>query len=100
MKEVIAGLAITDTKRAYSFEPIPNDDLTPEQQKLIKGVQGGLWSEYLDRPTRFVEYQSYPRISALSEIGWSKKEDKNWDDFYGRLTQQPFTASGEYGNCF
>jgi hexosaminidase len=78
--------AITDTKRAYSFEPIPTDDLTPEQQKNIIGVQGALWSEYLDRPARIMEYQSYPRISALSEIGWSKKEDKNWEDFYGRLT--------------
>lgn len=78
--------AIIDTERVYSFEPIPSDDLTPEEQKQIKGVQGALWSEYLDRPTRFVEYQGYPRISALSEIGWSKKEDKNWDDFYGRLT--------------
>ncbi|TDO96567.1 beta-N-acetylhexosaminidase [Flavobacterium sp. 245] len=92
--------AITDTKRAYSFEPIPNDDLTPEQQKLIKGVQGALWSEYLDRPTRFVEYQSYPRISALSEIGWSKKEDKNWEDFYGRLTHSHLQRLANMGIAF
>ncbi len=92
--------AITDTKRAYSFEPVPNDDLTPEQQKLIKGVQGGLWSEYLDRPTRFVEYQSYPRISALSEIGWSKKEDKNWDDFYARLTNSHLQRLANMGIAF
>jgi hexosaminidase len=92
--------AITDTKRAYSFEPIPNDDLTPEQQKLIKGVQGALWSEYLDRPTRFMEYQSYPRISALSEIGWSKKEDKNWDDFYGRLTHSHLQRLANMGIAF
>lgn len=92
--------AITDTKRAYSFEPIPNDDLTPEQQKLIKGVQGALWSEYLDRPTRFMEYQSYPRISALSEIGWSKKDDKNWDDFYGRLTHSHLQRLANMGIAF
>ncbi|KIC00477.1 beta-N-acetylhexosaminidase [Flavobacterium sp. KMS] len=92
--------AITDTKRAYSFEPIPDNDLTPEQQKLIKGVQGALWSEYLDRPTRFVEYQSYPRISALSEIGWSKKEDKNWDNFYGRLTNSHLQRLANMGIAF
>ncbi|OIV39786.1 beta-N-acetylhexosaminidase [Flavobacterium johnsoniae] len=92
--------AITDTKRAYSFEPIPTDDLTPEQQKMIKGVQGALWSEYLDRPARIMEYQSYPRISALSEIGWSKKEDKNWDDFYGRLTHSHLQRLANMGIAF
>lgn len=92
--------AITDTKRVYSFEPIPSDDLTPEEQKQIKGVQGALWSEYLDRPTRFVEYQSYPRISALSEIGWSKKEDKNWDNFYGRLTNSHLQRLANMGIAF
>ena len=92
--------AITDTKRAYSFEPIPENDLTPEQQKLIKGVQGGLWSEYLDRPTRFIEYQSYPRICALSEIGWSQKKTKNWDDFYGRLTNSHLQRLANMGIAF
>ncbi|SHL03653.1 beta-N-acetylhexosaminidase [Flavobacterium chilense] len=92
--------AITDTKRAYSFEPIPDNELTPEQQKNIKGVQGALWSEYLDRPARIMEYQSYPRISALSEIGWSKKEDKNWDDFYGRLTHSHLQRLANMGIAF
>lgn len=92
--------AITDTKRAYSFEPIPDADLTPEEQKNIIGVQGALWSEYLDRPTRIMEYQSYPRISALSEIGWSKKEDKNWDDFYGRLTHSHLQRLANMGIAF
>ncbi|MFA5300877.1 MAG: family 20 glycosylhydrolase, partial [Lutibacter sp.] len=92
--------AITDTKRAYSFEPIPDNDLTPEQQKLIKGVQGALWSEYLDRPARFMEYQSYPRITALSEIAWSRKEDKNWDNFYGRLTNSHLQRLANMGIAF
>lgn len=92
--------AITDTKRAYSFEPIPESDLTLEEQKLIKGVQGALWSEYLDRPTRFVEYQSYPRISALAEIGWTQKEGKNWDDFYARLTNSHLQRLANMGIGF
>ncbi|WP_256387076.1 family 20 glycosylhydrolase [Flavobacterium sp. 140616W15] len=66
---------------------------------MIKGVQGALWSEYL-RPTRFMEYQSYPRISALSEIGWSKKEYKNWDDFYSRLTNSHLQRLANMGIAF
>lgn len=92
--------AITDTKRAYSFEPIPNNDLTPDEQKRIRGVQGALWSEYLDRPARIMEYQSYPRICALSEIGWSQKKDKNWDDFYARLTNSHLQRLANMGIAF
>lgn len=92
--------AITDTKRVYSFEPIPENDLTVEEQKLIKGVQGALWSEYLDLPARFMEYQSYPRITALSEIAWSKKEPKNWEDFYSRLTNSHLQRLSNMGIAF
>lgn len=92
--------AITDTKRAYSFEPVPESDLTTKQQKLIKGVQGALWSEYLDRPSRFMEYQSYPRISALSEVAWSPKKTKNWDDFYRRLTNSHLQRLANMGIAF
>jgi hexosaminidase len=59
-----------------------------------------LWSEYLDRPARIMEYQSYPRISALSEIGWSRKEDKNWDDFYARLTRSHLQRLSNMGIAF
>ena len=92
--------ALIDTERVYSFEPIPDNDLTVEEQKLIKGVQGALWSEYLDLPARFIEYQSYPRITALSEIAWSKKEAKNWDDFYGRLTNSHLQRLDHMGISF
>ena len=92
--------AIIDTKRVYRYEPIPINDLTHEQQKLIKGVQGALWSEYLDLPARFMEYQSYPRISALSEIAWSKKEDKNWENFYSRLTNSHLNRLANMGIAF
>ncbi|MEC5165605.1 hexosaminidase [Flavobacterium sp. PL11] len=92
--------AIIDTKRVYSFEPIPENELTVQQQKLIKGVQGALWSEYLDLPARFMEYQSYPRISALSEIAWSNKQPKNWEDFYSRLTNSHLGRLANMGIAF
>jgi hexosaminidase len=47
-----------------------------------------------------MEYQSYPRISALSEIAWSKKEDKNWEDFYGRLTNSHLQRLVNMGIAF
>ena len=32
-----------------------------------------------------VEYMILPRMTALSEVVWSPKEAKDWDDFKSRL---------------
>ena len=47
-----------------------------------------------------MEYQSYPRITALSEIAWSKKSDKNWEDFYSRLTNSHLSRLDIMGIAF
>ncbi len=67
----------------YNYEPIPAG-LTPEQQKYILGAQGNLWTEYITSPEQ-VEYMLLPRLLALSEVVWSQKENKNYDDFVIRL---------------
>jgi len=30
----------------------------------------------------------FPRLDALSEVLWSPKENRNWEDFKNRLQQQ------------
>ncbi|HJZ13399.1 MAG TPA: chitobiase/beta-hexosaminidase C-terminal domain-containing protein, partial [Acidobacteriota bacterium] len=45
---------------------------------------GNLWTEYLKTPGQ-VEYQLVPRMLALAEIVWSRRENKNFDDFQKRL---------------
>lgn len=93
-----AGLI--DTQKVYSFNPIPSKGLNSKEKKLIIGVQGALWSEYLDRPERFMEYQSFPRIAALAEIGWSQDKRKNWEGFYKRLTHSHFNRLENMGIAF
>ncbi|MGL5111044.1 MAG: beta-N-acetylhexosaminidase [Flavobacterium sp.] len=93
-----AGLI--DTQKVYSLDPIPNEGLTSKEKKLIVGVQGALWSEYLDRPARFLEYQSFPRIAALAEVGWSQKSHRNWNDFYRRLTTSHLNRLAKMGIAF
>jgi hexosaminidase len=34
-----------------------------------------------------IEYMVFPRILCHAEIGWTKKEDRNWEDFKGRLSK-------------
>lgn len=69
-------------KKVYSYNPVPAS-LTAEQAKLVYGVQGNLWVEYIPTPER-VEYMIYPRILALAETAWSAPERKSWPDFHTR----------------
>lgn len=93
-------------KKVYSYEPIPAS-LTQEQSKLVYGVQGNLWAEYI--PTdEHMEYMIYPRILAISEIAWSAPEYKSWPDFYKRALRaveylkskgyHPFDLKNEIGS--
>ncbi|CAH0164987.1 family 20 glycosylhydrolase [Chryseobacterium sp. Bi04] len=69
--------------RVYSYDPIPSA-ITTDKAKHVLGAQANLWAEYM--PTyQHVEYMAFPRALALSEVVWSKKTDKNWEDFQARL---------------
>ena len=69
-------------KKVYSYDPIP-ETFTPEQAKLMYGVQANLWAEYIPTPEH-LEYMIYPRILALAEVAWSAVGNKNYDDFHAR----------------
>ena len=66
----------TPLSQTYSYNPTPAA-LTPEQQKYILGVQANLWTEYIGTETK-ADYMLYPRLLALSEIGWSALSNKNF----------------------
>ena len=72
-------------EKTYSFEPVPSE-LTEGQAKRILGGQGQLWGEYMaDQKHR--EYMAYPRAAALSEVLWSPRENRNYDEFAVRLSE-------------
>jgi hexosaminidase len=70
-------------EKVYSYEPVPAV-LNAEQAKHILGAQANLWTEYIEYP-RKVEYMMFPRMMALSEVLWSPKEKRDWNDFERRL---------------
>ncbi|AXY72966.1 beta-N-acetylhexosaminidase [Paraflavitalea soli] len=76
----------TTVQKVYSYEPIPKE-LNEEQAKHVLGAQGNVWTEYMKYPSK-VEYMIFPRASALSEVLWSPKAQRNWPDFEKRLQQQ------------
>ena len=70
-------------EKVYSYEPAP-DELDENEVKYILGAQGNVWTEYM-KTVDYVEYMVYPRACALSEITWSQKDKRNYDDFLNRL---------------
>jgi hexosaminidase len=67
-------------KKAYQFEPVP-DGVDPN---LIKGGQGNLWTEQVYN-VRHRQYMIWPRALALSEVLWSPKEKRNWNEFVAKV---------------
>ena len=70
------------------------------ENSTVLGVQGCYWSDqfihgqalqeiaYLDenRSENYAEYLTFPRLLAVSEVGWSKESRRNYEDFRERLT--------------
>jgi hexosaminidase len=63
----------------YNYNPRPTA-LNADQQKHILGVQANMWTEYVSTNNK-LEYMLFPRTIALAEVGWTKTENKNYEDF-------------------
>jgi hexosaminidase len=74
---------LTTLQQVYSYNPV-STRINPLMANHIKGVQGNLWSEYLYKPELF-EYQLFPRMFAVAEVGWTKPENKDVDEFIKRI---------------
>ncbi len=70
-------------ENVYNYEPIPSA-LSATEAKHVLGAQGNVWTEYIGNTSK-AEYMIFPRICALSEVLWTPKEKKNWNDFERRL---------------
>jgi len=99
----------TNLEKVYSYEPVP-DALTADEAKYIMGAQANVWTEYIET-TSHVEYMLLPRMLALSEVVWSPKELRDYNDFSKKIEKHydilskknynfrvpaPIEESGEY----
>ncbi len=81
--EPLAIGGLIPIEKVYSYEPIP-EGLDINQATKILGAQGNVWTEYIKTP-EMVEYMSVPRMTALSEIVWSKRKKRDFSEFRKRL---------------
>lgn len=78
-----ANSSFVPLEKVYSYNPSP-EGLSKEEQKHILGVQANLWTEYATSEAE-VDYMLYPRILAVSEVGWNPL-GRDWDDFRKRAS--------------
>ncbi|MBD0830853.1 beta-N-acetylhexosaminidase [Aestuariibaculum sediminum] len=73
-------------EKAYNFNPIP-EGLDEKYHENIYGLGCQMWSEWT--PTNDdVEYQTFPRIAAYAEVGWTTQENKDFDSFKIALSKK------------
>ena len=73
-------------RQAYETAVIPKGATPTEAQRVI-GVQGCLWTELVP-DFSVAQHALFPRIAALSELGWSTASAHDWNGFLQRLTAE------------
>jgi len=69
----------TPLEKSYNFDPIPKG-LEEKYHKNIYGTGCQMWSEWT--PTnKDIEFQTFPRIAAYAEVGWTQLENKDFKSF-------------------
>ncbi|GAA2693611.1 beta-N-acetylhexosaminidase [Actinoplanes palleronii] len=71
-----------EVRTAYDWDPAIWAHGVPADAVL--GVEAPLWSETL-RDYDDVEFQAFPRLAAIAELGWSPRSTHDWLSFRDRL---------------
>lgn len=74
--------AFSSLSHVYHFEPLW-DELGNDSTHLL-GLEAPLWTEWVPNLAR-MDYQAFPRLSAVAEVGWTAKSQKDYADFRQRL---------------
>jgi hexosaminidase len=79
----VAADGLNSLEAVYAFSPIPAG-ATPEEIKLVLGVQGNVWTENMEDWLK-IQYQLLPRACAVAEVAWTPQEGRDFGDFQRRL---------------
>jgi len=75
----------TPTQKVYSYNPA--EGFTAAMARHILGVEACMWT-HIAVTERAIDYQIYPRLLALSEVGWSPQQSREWSGFDHRLRSE------------
>lgn len=77
---------VATLRQAYDTTVIPDGADAAEAKRVI-GVQGALWTEQMP-DFAHDQHALFPRIAALSELGWSPADAHDWNGFLQRMPAQ------------
>lgn len=73
---------VTSLRQVYSFDPA-SETLDEKATAHILGGECNIWSERA--PQNKVDSKVFPRILAMSEVLWTNKNNREFDDFHRRV---------------
>lgn len=65
-------------RRVYRAKTL--DNISPATWRRVLGVQGALWTEFVEDEGR-IQWNSFPRLAAKAEVGWSQSGGRNYNNF-------------------
>jgi hexosaminidase len=74
-----------DVDQFYNWDP--GSYVTGVTDQNVIGVEGAMWGETV-RNLSEVQYLVFPRLIALSEVGWTPQAARDYDGFLPRLAAQ------------
>jgi hexosaminidase len=75
-----AIFSVNRLSTTFQFNPVPKGI----KEENVMGGQGSLWTEQVPNE-RKLQFMTWPRAFALSEILWSGSAKHSWSDFIGRV---------------
>ncbi len=75
----------TPTQKVYSYNPA--EGFSAAMARHILGVEACMWT-HIAVTEMAIDYQVYPRLLALSEVGWSPQQSREWSGFDIRLRSE------------
>ncbi|MHA1698798.1 MAG: beta-N-acetylhexosaminidase [Promethearchaeota archaeon] len=69
--------------KCYNYEPIPKK-LESEFHGNVLGIEAPMWTEFASNPRHMMLYV-FPRLIAVAENAWTRKEKKDYISFKKRL---------------
>ncbi|MBO4671978.1 MAG: family 20 glycosylhydrolase [Bacteroidales bacterium] len=70
-------------KKVYSYYPAV-DSIPDLSAKYIIGYETCLWTEYIP-DSKTAEWFAFPRNVAASEVAWTSRPNKDWENFRARM---------------
>ena len=74
--------AYIEAHDAYDWDPATCTEGISEEN--ILGVEAPLWTETITTLSD-IEYMTFPRVTALAEIGWSPQAQRDWESYRARV---------------